>query len=443
MAVAYRSSTSTNSGAATAGSIVITVPSGVQIHDSLIAAIAVDGSASTITPPAGWTLLRNSNNATVGARSAVYWRLADGTEPATYTWNLDSSRFVSGAMLSYSGANVFVPPSNATTNTTAASTTINGSATNTTYEAGVVLQIMLARNATAASTLTPGGSFVEREDTCTTATTFINLEVQDIAKGLPMNSSTASNATCSQTAQGICNTVFLEELRPTFNVIGEDEFSVNSIAAANTTMTTLNFQTTGYNEVILACVAINKDTNTVTSITHASLTFVNVTRANTNAGSMEVWRAFAPIPIAPSTITINFASSVSVNAMVAGFIGADFTGTNGSGAIGNTNTGSTTAAAASITLTTTRNNSWVFAAASQGNATASTITAGTAQTVLRSQNDTVNVCASWVWRQNSLTPASGTVVTMNCTAPTTGNCNMVTVELLPAVIKNFGALGVG
>jgi hypothetical protein len=188
---------------------------------------------------------------------------------------------------------------------------------------------------------------------------------------------------------------------------------------------------------------INKDTATVSSITGGSLSWTFVSRVNTNAGSCELWRSFAPTPTSQS-FTYNFSATiVSANHIICSITGTDFTGTNGSAAIGNIVTGTTTAAAPSVSLTTTRDNSWVWAAVNEGNTAAGTITAGTSQTILRSQNDVGNTCASFMWRQNAITPTSGTSVTMNCTAPTTGNCNILAVEILPAVRKNLGDLGIG
>lgn len=444
MAVAYRSSASANTGAATAASLQLNIPAGVQVNDILIAAISVDGgTGATTTPPAGWTILQSVTQST-NTRLSVYYRMVTGYEAANYTWNFDSARYAAGAIVAYSGANIYAPVAFSNALTASAGTTLAGAGPNSTYEAGRGLQIFATRNAAAVATVTTTGSFIKREETSTTATTFQALMVQDIGKGLPLGGMPNNTATSTQSVTGLCWALFIEEARPAFTILAEDEFVCGSQTTPVSSTNTALLQTNVPNCLILAFIMINKDVATVTGVTGGGLTWVLVGRSNTNAGSTEVWRAFAAAPLAPSALTITYSQSVtSLNQIVCAIQGADITGTNGSGAIGAFTTGSTTAAAASIGITTTRDNSWVWAAASMGNAAPGTITAGSNQALLRSQTDSANAAGSWVWRQNAITPASGTLVTMNCTVPTTGNCNVAAVEIVPAIRKNNASLGVG
>jgi hypothetical protein len=443
MAATYRSSTSTNTGAATAASVVVTVPSGVQVNDVLLAAVAVDGgTGATITAPSGWTVLQNPTQST-NTRLTLYFRMATGYETSTYTWSFDTARFASALMVAYSGAHIFIPPALANINTSSASTTITGTAVNSSYEGGRGLQIYATRNTTGVTSLTAANGYIKREETSTSATTFIGLELQDVGKTLPMGGLPASNAASTQSATGQCISAFIEDARPAFAIVAEDEFSCGSQTGSFTTTNAGSIQTNYPNTLLLAFVMVNKDSATVSSISGGTSTWTLVSRSNTNAGSCEVWRAFVAVPSA-QTFTYNFSGAiVSGNHLMCSITGADFTSQNGASAIGNVVTGSTTAAAPSIDLTTTRDNSWVWAAASEGTASAATITAGSNQTLLRSHNDTGNACASFMWRQNATTPTSGTVVTMNCTQPTNTNCNIVAIEILPAIRKNFASLGIG
>jgi hypothetical protein len=444
MAVTYRSSVSTNTGAAAAASLQLNLPAGIQVNDILIAAFSVDGgTASTTTPPSGWTILQSVTQGT-NTRLSVYYRIVTGYEAANYTWTFDVARFASGSIVAYSGASIYAPVAFASALTASASTTVTGAGPNSTYEIGRGLQICATRNTTAVTTLTSTGSFAKREETSTTATTFMGVMVQDTGKGLPIGGLANNNCTSTQSVTGLCWSVFIEEARPSFAILGEDEFICGSQTTPVTTTNTALLQTNVPNCLILAFIMINKDVATVSSITGGGLTWVLVGRSNANAGSTEIWRAFAAAPLPPTSLLITYSQSVtSLNQIFAAIQGADIAGANGSGAIGSFVTGSTTAAAASIGVTTTSDNSWVWAAASMGNAAPGTITPGSNQTILRSQTDSANAAGSWMWRQNALTPTTGTVVTMNCSAPTTGNCNIAAVEVLPAIRKPNASLGVG
>src|SRR4029077_14377667 len=117
------------------------------------------------------------------------------------------------------------------------------------------------------------------------------------------------------------------------------------------------------NELLLAFISSGKGTattTTVNSVVGGSLTWVLAQRTNTQLGTAEIWRAFAPTALTNITVTATFSQAVLSSMTVVSFTGVDTTGTNGAAAIGaiapaNAATGSPTA-----TLTTTRANSVVF-----------------------------------------------------------------------------------
>jgi hypothetical protein len=271
----------------------------------------------------------------------------------------------------------------------------------------------------------------------------MNIEAADLSFGLQLGGSTASAATCSQTVNFIEHVVILEDARPAFNVIAEDEFAVGSFTTSAASTQTNLFATNYPNEVLLAFVAVQKDTQTVSSISWNSLTWVNVGRTNTQNGSVEVWRAFAPTPLVSGTaLTVNFSASiVSANYMVIGLVGADITGSNGSGAIGATGTASGTSSTPTVSLTTTRNNSWVWGVYNDPSEVGS-LTAGANQTRLRIIADATNTVKSCMQRQNAITAASGTSVTINSTTSMAA-WNIFSVEILPAITHGLSAAGAG
>jgi chitodextrinase len=200
-------------------------------------------------------------------------------------------------------------------------------------------------------------------------------------------------------------------------------------ASQTSTVTSPALSTSGPNDLLEAFVMTDgpntSKSMSVSSVSGAGLTWTLRQRSNTQAGSSEIWQAVAPAKLTNATVTASLSSSQAASMVVAAFKGADVT-TNGAVASANATTG-----APKVSLTTTRNGSWVWAAGNDyDNATARTMGAG--QTLvdqyLAPVGDTY-----WVQRQAGPTPASGTAVTMSDTAPTADRWNLAAIEILPAV----------
>jgi Domain of unknown function (DUF1929)/Bacterial Ig domain/Glyoxal oxidase N-terminus/SdrD B-like domain/Kelch motif/Prealbumin-like fold domain len=211
-----------------------------------------------------------------------------------------------------------------------------------------------------------------------------------------------------------------------------DATSSRGLTSKATTVSTPTFSTNAGNELLLAFVAgdyISGTNTTVTGVTGAGLTWALVKRINTQSGTSEIWRAFAPTSLSGVTVTATLSQSVVSSITVMSFMGADATGSNGSGAIGATASVSAVTGAPSASLKTTRNNSLVLGVGNDFD-NALTRVAGSAQTlvfqILTSTGDTY-----WVQRQNNATPVSGTTVTINDTSPTGDRYNLALVEVLP------------
>jgi len=102
MTVAYRSSTSTVSAST---NLVLSVPSGVQDGDLLIAFLVVNGSGNLPGLPSGWNSIDAISATGPSARS--YYRVAS-SEPASYSFSITSNDSA-GVMVSYTGANTASP----------------------------------------------------------------------------------------------------------------------------------------------------------------------------------------------------------------------------------------------------------------------------------------------------------------------------------------------
>jgi len=194
------------------------------------------------------------------------------------------------------------------------------------------------------------------------------------------------------------------------------------------------FSTTAGNELLLAFVEASNNeaaATTVTTMTGGSLSWTFVRRTNTQRGTAEVWRAFAPTVLTNATITANLSQWAAAAITVVSFKGVDTTGTNGSGAIGATGGASAPTGAPSASLVTTRANSLVFGAGNDWDGQlARTLGAGQSlvSQFLGTDGDTF-----WVQRTTNPVAAAGTSVTINDTAPANHQYNLVIVEILPAL----------
>jgi hypothetical protein len=100
-AIVFRGGVGSSNNNAT--TVVMNMPSGVVANDFLIAQITTrGGTGTTITEPAGWTILRRDDNGTDLAQ-AIYYKVAGSSEPASYTWNLSPSVKASGGIIAYTG----------------------------------------------------------------------------------------------------------------------------------------------------------------------------------------------------------------------------------------------------------------------------------------------------------------------------------------------------
>jgi hypothetical protein len=214
--------------------------------------------------------------------------------------------------------------------------------------------------------------------------------------------------------------------------------------AAATTRATAAFSTSAANELLLAFVSSGRSTTTnpvVNSIAGGSLTWVLVQRTNTQLGTAEIWRAFAPAVLTNATVTATFSQSVLSSMTVVSFTGVDTTGTNGSGAIGATATANAATGAPTATLTTTRANSVVFGVGDDPTAkTARTLGANQSLVHQLLCGPSTQTCTLWVQQAPKLIPASGTAVTINDTAPTADAYNLSLVEVRPVATVTAPAI---
>jgi hypothetical protein len=108
--IRFESRSNAQNGSAT--SLSVGRPAGVKAGDFLLAQITFEkgsdaGSNAQITPP-GWTLARRTNRGS-DLGQAIFYRVAGGTEPASYTWTFPQSLKVAGGILRYTGVSTTAP----------------------------------------------------------------------------------------------------------------------------------------------------------------------------------------------------------------------------------------------------------------------------------------------------------------------------------------------
>jgi len=197
-----------------------------------------------------------------------------------------------------------------------------------------------------------------------------------------------------------------------------------------TTIVSPALSTTAGNELLLAFIATDNTQTaaiTVNNVTGGGLAWVLVRRTNTQRGTSEIWRAFAPTTLTNVTVTGTLSQSVPAFITVMSFKGVDTTGTNGSGAIGATGSGNANPGAPTATLVTTRANSIVIGVGNDwDNGVART--PGPNQTVVQQYIATVGD-TFWVQQVTNPVTGSGTSVTINDTAPTGDRYNLTICEV--------------
>ncbi len=108
-APAYAASTSASNAGTGTTTLVINRPTGTASGHVLVAGITVAGGTGvTVTPPAGWTLVRRTDNST-NVSLVTYVKVAGASETASYTWIFSPSVRAAGGILRYTGVNTTSP----------------------------------------------------------------------------------------------------------------------------------------------------------------------------------------------------------------------------------------------------------------------------------------------------------------------------------------------
>lgn len=90
----------------TDATVTITKPTGV-VSGRLMVAVLGWGNRTLSSAPSGWTLAASNTGAFF--KTVAYWKIAGGSEPASYDWVFSGTVSAVGAILHYSGAHATTP----------------------------------------------------------------------------------------------------------------------------------------------------------------------------------------------------------------------------------------------------------------------------------------------------------------------------------------------
>lgn len=189
-------------GNVSAASIAVSVPSRTVAGDVMIAAVTTR-NAATITAPAGWTAVGGLNTSSGSTmRSAVYYRVVTGAEPASYTFTLSSSGRAVGIIAAYRGVDTANPIDVAGGQANSSASTITAPSVTASVSGGTLVALFSIATGTTISA--PAGMNLRGSDTSGAAS--------GIAMGLADQYLAASGATGTRGASAGSSAVNVGQL---------------------------------------------------------------------------------------------------------------------------------------------------------------------------------------------------------------------------------------
>jgi beta-lactam-binding protein with PASTA domain len=156
-----------------------------------------------------------------------------------------------------------------------------------------------------------------------------------------------------------------------------------------------------------------------------NLTWTRAQRANTQRGTSEIWWAFAPTARASMTVNAVFNLSEVAQMTVVGFTGAQNTLAGAATAITSKATG--VAGEPSLTLTTTKPNSWIFGVGNDWD-NRKVVTANAGSTII-AQSSTAITDTFWTVRTTTPQPQAGVTATIGVAGLGTDRYNFAAIEI--------------
>jgi len=238
--------TSYTSAGSDVNSFNLDIPAAVSQGDVLIAQVALR-SSGVVNTPAGWTQLAYTVNG-ITNRQAIYYRIVDGTEGLSQTFNGWAATRATGIMIAYRNVDVSSPiPVFSTATGSLATLTVNALNAPTTNMRLVVFFT------TRGGTITPNGGLTSRNSAATTGSV-MNSNVSD--EEITATGSTGTRSGSSTNSTFITHMLALRPI-PTQGIIQYVGSATNSTTSASISIS----PPVAVQEGDFLVVAVNKNNN--------------------------------------------------------------------------------------------------------------------------------------------------------------------------------------
>lgn len=319
-----------NATSGAAGSLALSVPSGTQAQDLMIAELSYGGgSGATITKPAGWT---TTSENFVGGQGwlGVYYKLASSSEPASYTWNFSASAQAAGGISTYRCVNQDSPIHAVSATNNGNSNKPKGKSVDTSTQGTRILWLVASSGSV---TMTPPDGYINENDVSSTGGSNVSAGKGGKPKGSTGSTGdqtgTLSTSTtwqtimvalnpCDQalyppaapntlTATATNTNIALAWVNPATNETGT-QIERGTDGVTFTLITTTAADVTSYNDTGLDPLTLyyyrvrntNADGNSAYSNTASDTT--GTAGSSIDPGTMEYWQAGEMLPVGPNGI---------------------------------------------------------------------------------------------------------------------------------------------
>jgi len=260
------------SASAASGILTLTIarPANTVENDVMIASVGVSASSPTITAPFGWTLVRQTTNATANANSlAVYRKVATAAEPANYTWTFSASTGAVGGIQTFFNVDT-VNPIDVENGQTTPSGTTHATPSVTTTMANTML--VTSHTFSSSRTWTAPGGMTESFD----------------ARSIPANNAAGQSIEGNRQVQAAAGATGVK----TANAGGNADVGNTHILALRPALRIAQPAGTAQGDVMIAAIAVQPNTTAITP--PAGWTLVNrIDQPAATASSLAVYRRTA------------------------------------------------------------------------------------------------------------------------------------------------------
>ncbi len=293
----------------------INKPAGVTTNDVLVASIGVRPSTATITTPAGWTLVRRTDNANGNSNSlAVYYRVATALDIAFYTWSVKGADFMVGGIQAFVSVDTTAPVNvdlgNCTLQGSCATVTLTHATPSVTTTAANSM-IVTSHTLASAAAWSPPAGMTEAYDQASGAIV-IGAPGQSIEGNRVQQVAAGATGTDTATASADADVGNAHILALRLKMIAS--LVINKPTAPNATAA---------GDVMIASIGFRPNTLTVTPPAGWTLV-LRIDNANATANSLAVYRLVAGAS-EPSSYTWTFSAAGYLAGGIVNFSGVDTT----------------------------------------------------------------------------------------------------------------------